>query len=98
MNIEELKVVLEMVKGVSNGAVDVALVWMAREYFTTLIGAGVGVFAIVKVGALLTRIIDNVGMAATLRDLLGVGEYSFGVKERKKVIDILSKELGTTAR
>ncbi len=93
MGIEELKLIVNTMAGVSDGALTAAIIWMAKGYFQIIVCAGVGVFAIIKASWLLTRLMDNIGMTNVIYNLLGVNQYSFGKEERKKVIDILSKAL-----
>lgn len=70
MNVEELRLILETVSGVTDGAMVVAILWAAKGYFTFTVGMGVLVFALVKAVTLLQRLINGIGVNQQIMDEL----------------------------
>ena len=90
MNIEHLKLILDAVNGVSDGAVYIAILWLGVEYLKAILVAGVIVLLIMVAKKLITMALTTQTLISTLQAKIGeVGYLSDRVKERiAQLIDL----------
>lgn len=69
--LEELKLVLEMVGNVSDGAMWVAIIWVGQEYFGYLVGCTIGLAFITVSYKMGNRLINSCSNAAGICKIMG---------------------------
>lgn len=90
MDIEQLKLVLETVKGVGDSTLTVIAIWLARDFILTLMGYGVGVFLIKKTAEVLTNLICLSGFHKQLMNEIGSSVY-LDAADQEKIIQLVRK-------
>ena len=71
MDIENLKLILEAVNGVSDGAIYIAILWLGVEYLTAILVAAVIVFAVITAKKLISIVISTSGFISMLQAKIG---------------------------
>jgi hypothetical protein len=82
MDIEQLKLVLQSVDGVTEGAKQIGIGWLALDFLKDLLGYGLGFYGISKATKLIYTIVE--GMIATsrlgeIRDIVVPGQRGTSV-------------------
>lgn len=93
MNIEHLKLILEAVNGVSDGAIYIAILWLGVEYLTAILIAAVIVFLLIVAKKLITLALTTQTLISKLQGHIGEDGYlSNRVKERISYLVVLGLE------
>lgn len=90
MDIEQLKIVLETVKGVGDSTLTVVGLWLARDFVITLLGYGVAIFGIKKAAELLTQLVCKTAFHHRLMDEIGTSIY-LNDEEQREIIELIRK-------
>ena len=92
MDIEQLKLILEVVGAASDGAKDLALLWLGLAFFKSTIGWGFGFTVLYAAYRLARRAIIPDSLLGTIGELAGIG-YPISRKEQKEVLRIVNAGL-----
>ena len=93
MNLEELKLILDVVQGATNGAMTIAVLWILKGYFIGLLAAGVILFIAHRAGLLLAAI----PFTHTLQLMVNEEPGFLHGRVKLKITDILAKGLEAQA-
>jgi hypothetical protein len=91
MDIEQLKLVLEAVNGVTGSAYWVAILFIAKQYLSLILGAAIGLFAIIKCFSILGPLLQDVNISRQIRTKLNIGGGYCTSSEVQEVMDIIDK-------
>jgi len=77
MNIEHLKLILEAVNGVSDGAIYIAILWLGVGYLKVILVAGVIIFLIIVAKKLITIALTTRTFISELQMKIGKSGYLY---------------------
>ena len=93
MNIEELKLILATVEGVSGSAMWVVSTFIFKYYFSTIIFASVWLYVVKIIFNLLKPLVVQVGFSARVRNLLEIEGDHMSEEEMTYALGLLKKGL-----
>lgn len=90
MDIEQLKLILETVKGVGDSALTVTAIWMARDFVLALLGYGLGFYVVTRIYRVLIGLVDKdrftEALAAEINTCAPLAPH-----ERRQILELIRK-------
>ena len=92
MDLDQLKLILQTVQGVSNGALTFAILWLVKDILLTGVGYIFGVFVVKKIFEAITMGITRTQLHKMLMTEIGANVY-LDDGDQKRVVELVRKGL-----